>query len=156
MEKILLKIFLIMSFLILINSSQTVFAHPASNIDLEYNYNNQKLTSTITHNTPDKEGHYIYKLKIYRNDIIVNDNEYTSQPTDNTFELLFDVSADEGDILKVWVECNIGGTNEKSITITVENGSTAEDNGTSTPGFEIISILFGLIFVLSFRKRKKE
>ena len=155
-NKIVLNILLIMSLLILINCSQVVLAHKPSNIDLEYDLKNQKLTSIITHITPNINSHYIYKVKVYRNDIIVNDNEYTSQPTDDTFELTFNVNAEEGDILKVLAECNIGGSDEKTITISSEDGSKTEANGNSTPGFEIIIILIGVIFLFLFGKRKKE
>ena len=157
-KKIFMKIILIIFFLVIIDFTQHVFAHAPSNIDLEYDFDNQKLTSIITHYTPDRNSHYIYRVKIYKNEIIVGDNEYTSQPTDDTYQLSFNISAEKVDVLKVWVECNKGGNIEKSITINGENISATNADGSSTPGFEI-SLLITIIiflFIINYKKRRRE
>jgi len=117
-------------------SSNCVTGHPASNVDLEYDFDNQKLNVTISHNTDNTDTHYIERVEVYKNGVTIIEEDYTSQPSSNTFTLSFDISADDGDVLKVETECSISGKTEDSITVDTTNGTSNDSNGSSTPGFE--------------------
>ncbi|MHA2431569.1 MAG: hypothetical protein ACXACC_11155, partial [Promethearchaeota archaeon] len=106
-----------------------VTAHPPENIELTYDISTNNLTVIITHNTADPNSHYVEKVEIYKNNIEIQDEDYTSQPTADTFTLTFFVEAVEGDILKVEATDNLGGKTEEEITVT--NGN--DNNPPSTP-----------------------
>ena len=150
--KKLITILIIFAFLII---SNPVMGHPASNVDLDYDFDNQKLNVTISHNTDNTDTHYIEKVEIYNNGITIIEEDYSSQPSSNTYTLSFDISADENDVLKVETECSISGKTEDSITVrTGENGTPKENDDTSTPGFELLLIIIA-ISILFFIKKKK-
>ena len=85
-------------------------AHPPSDVHLEYDFLNQKLNVTISHNVGNPSTHYIQRVRVTKNSVTVIDEQYTSQPTGNTFTYTYDVSADDGDLLEAYAECNLGGS----------------------------------------------
>jgi hypothetical protein len=118
-------------------------------VDINYNFNEQRLTVAISHNTDNTDTHYIEKVEVYKNGVNIIDEDYTSQTTSNTFTLYFNISANDGDILKVETECSIGGKTEDSLTVkSTENG----DN--STPGFELILLGLSIAFILFLRRKR--
>lgn len=142
-------------FLTIVISSNCVLGHPASNVDINYNFNEQSLTVTISHNTDNKETHYIEKIEVYKNGVTVIDEDYTSQPSSNTFTISFNVSANDGDVLKVETECNLVGKTEDSLTVkSSENGGSTDNGDNSTPGFELILVGCSIVLVL-FLQRKR-
>jgi len=156
-----LKIILIILFIFgLLVNTYSVLGHPASNVDLDYDYDNQKLTVTISHNSNDIETHYIEKVEVYKNEVNIIDEDYTSQPADSTFTLTFDVIAEEGDILKVETECSLSGKTEDSITVKSSdnnnNGQPSGNNDTSTPGFGLLIAILGITLLLLIKRVKKE
>jgi hypothetical protein len=56
-------------------------------------------------------------LIVYKNDVPLYEETYDDQPSRQTFTYEFDVFAVDGDILKAFAECNIGGTIEEEITV---------------------------------------
>jgi len=152
--KILGIMMVILFVLAIILSSNCVIGHPASNVDLRYDFDNQKLNVTISHNTDDTGTHYIEKIEVYKNGVTIIEEDYTSQSSSNTFTLSFDVSADDGDVLKVETECSLSGKTEDSITVkSEENGTPTKNDDTSTPGFEFLLVFIALVFVFLFKKR---
>ena len=151
-----LKILIIIwFFLTIIISSNCVLGHPASNVDINYNFNEQRLTVTISHNTDNKETHYIEKVEVYKNGVNFIDENYTTQTTSNTFTLSFNISANDGDILKVETECSLGGKTEDSLTVkSTENGISNENGDKSTPGFELILLGLSVVFILFLRRKR--
>lgn len=146
---------IILVFLTIVISSNFVLGHPASNVDINYNFNEQRLTVTISHNTDNKETHYIKKVEVYKNGINIIDEEYTSQTSSKTFTLYFNVSANDGDILKVETECVQGGNTEDSLTVkSTENGTSNENGDNSTPGFELILLVSSITFILFLRRKR--
>jgi len=140
--------------LIIISNYAT--AHPASNVDLKYDFDNQKLNITIFHNNDNVDTHYIKKVEVYKNGITIIEEDYTSQPSSNTFTLSFDVSADEGDVLKVQTECSISGKTEDSLTVKAVGNNTTKNEDTSTPGFEFLLIFIALSILLLVKKKKNK
>ena len=153
--KILKIMMTFLFFLIIIISCYSVTGHQASNVDLEYDFDNQKLTVTITHNSKDINTHYIEKVEVYKNGVNIIDEVYTSQSSTETFNLTFDVSADDGNILKVETDCNLGGKTEDSITVkSGGNGLSTENDDTSTPGFELLITILGIIIFMILKRKK--
>ncbi len=151
------KIMIIILFILgLVVNSYCVSGHPASNVDLKYDFDNQKLNITISHITDDTNTHYIEKVEIYKNGVTIIEEDYTSQPSSNTFTLSFDVSTNDGDVLKVETECSISGKTEDSITVKSEgDGISTEKDDTSTPGFGFLIAILGItLFILLKRRRK--
>lgn len=152
-EKIMIIILFILG---LVVNSNCVSGHTASNVDLKYDFNNQKLNITISHNTDDTNTHYIKKVEIYINGVTTIEEDYTSQPSSNTFTLSFDVSTNDGDVLKVETECSISGKTQDSITVKSKgDGISTEKDDTSTPGFGLLIMIFGIILFIILKRKKK-
>jgi len=91
--------------------------HAPSDMELEYDYGSQVLSVTITHTTPAPSSHYVETVDVYRNDILVLEEHYDSQPDPRTFTYEYEVTAVDGDILRVHAECSIQGSIEDEITV---------------------------------------
>jgi len=152
-KKIMIIILLILG---LVVNSYCVSGHPASNVDLKYDFDNQILNATISHNTDDTNTHFIEKVEVYKNGVTIIEENYISQPSSNTFTLSFDVSTNDGDVLKVETECSISGKTQDSITVKSEgDGISTEKDDTSTPGFGLLITTLGItLFIILKRKRK--
>jgi len=87
-----------------------VSAHAPESMELSYDHENRNLTVTITHTTPLSETHYVESVEVFRNNISIIRETYTSQPELRTFTLYFDVFAEDGDIIKVTAVCNVYGS----------------------------------------------
>ena len=150
------KILIIILFILgLVVNSYCVLGHPASNVEVKYDYDNQKLNVTISHNTDDTTSHYIEKVEVYKNGVTIIEEDYTSQPSSNTFTLSFDILADDGDVLKVETECSLGGKTEDSLTVkSTENGTSDENGDKATPGFEFILLGVSIVFILFLRRKR--
>jgi hypothetical protein len=94
-----------------------VIAHPPIDMTLEYYIDTDSLIVTITHETPAPDLHYVNKIDIKKNDILVISEEYTSQPTNDVFSYTFNPNAALGDIIMVTAYCNIQGSITRTITI---------------------------------------
>jgi len=77
---------------------------------LAHDPNASTLIVTITHAVSDSNTHYVRMVTVNRNGVAVVTEEYTSQPTPDTFSYRYDVAAKEGDILEATAECNLGGS----------------------------------------------
>lgn len=115
--KKLLATGLLISALLLVGLADLGAAHAPSSMSLDYNFNQQILSVTLTHTSPTTTNHYVETVVVYRNDVEVLEETYTSQPDTRTFTYEYEVTAVDGDILKVYSECNIGGDVEEEITV---------------------------------------
>ncbi|UCG68420.1 MAG: hypothetical protein JSV09_11475 [Thermoplasmata archaeon] len=93
------------------------FAHSPSNMELEYNFFNQELSVTITHNVASPNEHFIESIEIFKNDNLYLIENYTSQPSLTTFTYVYSVEAQDGDDIEVTATCSISGGITESITI---------------------------------------
>jgi len=96
-------------------------AHPPDKVDLVYDLDEQILYVTITHVTIDPNSHYIYKVDIEKNSVLYLTEQYTSQPTLDTFTYNYSVEAEIGDELTVTAFCSLFGSLSNSIVVTGEN-----------------------------------
>jgi len=110
-------IWLVVTLLCLVFLPQIVPAHSPSGMELDYDHEAQQLSVTITHIVGDPNSHYIENVKIWQNDNLIIDQDYTSQPTSSTFTYTYDISTIDGDVLKVNAECNRAGNIESQIVV---------------------------------------
>ncbi len=108
---------LLISSLVLLGVADIVEAHAPTSIELQYDFVNQVLSVTITHESLSTSTHYIDKVTIYRNDIEVLQETYTSQPEPRVFTYEYDVTAVDNDVLKATVSCTTGQEDEAEITV---------------------------------------
>jgi hypothetical protein len=113
----------------LIAQSLSVFAHDPSNMDLIYDFGNQQLNVTITHNTPAPNQHYIQKVEIWVNDVLKLTQDYTNQPTTSTFTYTYDLPSLDSDEIEVKATCSISGDIIEKIRVVDPN--IEEPNGSS-------------------------
>ena len=143
---------IILCFLAIILLSQNVIAHSPSNISLNYNHENQKLETTITHQVSNPESHYIYNIIIKKNDETYNTYNYTNQTTSSSFTYIYEINLTEGDIIEVTALCNQGGSIKKQLSISNENSDIVDP---STPGFEIVILIASLLIIIILLRKKK-
>lgn len=103
---LLVKVIILLVFF----SFAPVLAHAPSSMELEYNIDSQTLKAVITHNVSDPYTHYVFRIEIWKNGQSIDIVKFEYQPTDSTFFYTFDIAAEEGDLLEVTADCNIGGS----------------------------------------------
>jgi len=138
------KIFFCLCILLLI--TQTVSAHPPSNMDINFDIENQELKVNITHSVT-TDTHYIKLIEIQLNGEKYNSYNYNSQPAEMSFSYNYNINATKEDIFKVIAECNQFGTLTRELTVGGENDSS------STPGFITILIIFSILIIVVFFKK---
>ena len=139
---------ILISFIILILISNTVFAHPPSKLNSSYDDEINELIVNITHSVT-TDDHYIDTIELYINDVKYNTINYDSQPSRTSFSYNYNIIAEEGDNIKVIAECNQFGTLTRDILI------GDESKGDSTPGFISILLIFSMIIVAMIYKKRK-
>jgi hypothetical protein len=145
-----MKKVLIFSLILLMVLSTTAIAHSPSSMIINYNSEKRELIVSITHTVTNPNSHYIYNIKIEKNNGLYKNFNYTSQPTSSSFTYNYsDIAGINGDVFTVSAYCIQGGQISKSLTV----GSITQEKNKS-PGFELI-IFFIAIFLILFLKRKK-
>ena len=143
MKKILLFIWILF-----VSLSFKATAHSPSSIVLDYNIETKELIVSITHSVSNPDTHYIYNISVEKNNEFYRSYDYNNQPSSSSFNYIYNVEAEAGDTFFVVASCNQGGQKSTSLTI----GGGIEDK--KTPGFEIILLIFAIVFIL-FLKTKK-
>ena len=113
-----LKFVLGLSVVFLVPSS--VFAHPPSSIDLQYDKKNQKLLIDVHHVSQKGFRHYIEKIQITKNNEAPVVNYYRQQVDPNEFQVAVPLQAKAGDAIKVEAFSNQGGSTSETLEITKE------------------------------------
>ena len=92
------------------------YAHPPSDIDVNYDSRTGKLDLYIKHKVRDANKHYIKKIVIKRNGQEVNLEEFKGQENAEGQTLTYIISKpDETDVIVVQAYCNIFGSRKKEI-----------------------------------------
>jgi len=110
------KIIMISLFISLLTSG-TAYAHTPASMELEYDFNSQQLSVTITHNVASPNDHYVERVEIYKNDALYMIENYISQPSTSTFTYVYDVEAIGGDDLEVTAICSISGSITEQLSV---------------------------------------
>lgn len=100
----------------------------------------------ISHQVADPNSHYIYSIEIKKNGNTINNYDYDEQPDTASFTYTYDINATNGDVIEVKTLCNQGGSRTKQLTVGIEDNS-------STPGFDILILLFSIMLII-YSKRK--
>ena len=103
---------------VFLSAASTAFAHPPSDIKIDFDPKTKMLHAVIIHNTSNPLNHYINKVNVGLNgkDII----EHSISRDDNNKEqtvnyLIPDIK--DGDVLSVEGHCSISGQLKKEITV---------------------------------------
>ena len=146
---------IILCFIAVILIPQNVSAHSPSNMSLNYDSENQKLETTITHQVSNPDSHYIFNIVIKKNGETYNTFDYTNQLSSSSFTYTYDINATEGDAIEVTALCIQGGSITKQVSISGENGFSDDSDGTSTPGFEIVLLIVSLLIIVIILRKKR-
>jgi hypothetical protein len=164
--------FLVLILLYLLFIMQPTFAHSPSNMELEYDFEEQTLSVTITHSVPGPGDHYVKRIEIRRNGDLDLSEDYTSQPTTSTFTYTYAVAAGDGDVLEATAHCSLFGTTTEQITVSVPSPVSTSPTPTvveatpspsptqtplptaQTPGFEVLFAVISIVATSYLVKRK--
>ena len=154
-----LKIILtICAILVLSTSNQiSILGHDPSLVILEYHYEDQILEVYIQHLISYPDRHWVNNVQIRRNNVLVGNYSYNSQPTTTDFIYNYSISAVHFDILKVSVFCNyFGETVEEIMVLDPDNPNTrppTEEVGLAVTNWIIIT---SVILLITSRWLKKK
>ncbi len=98
--------------------STTAFAHPPSDIKIQFDPATKILTAVIQHRVSNPTSHYIYKVDIGRNGKKIQMLPFKKQETCTSQTVKFVIpEAKKGDTLSVEGYCKLGGRLEKEIPV---------------------------------------
>ncbi len=105
---------------------------------------------TVTHVVDDPATHFVKSAEIRKNGETVISEEYTGQPTADTFTYRYPVSLSPGDEIVATAECNIGGSATARFTMPGETEPVPQEPGT-VPLFVYHAILMvtGILSILA-------
>lgn len=136
--------------LMLVVQPAPVKAHAPGSMTLEYDFDSQELTVSVSHSVSDVFTHYIYEIVIVKNSVVFTTEEYTNQSSTSGMSDDFDVPAVEGDVLQVTAKCSIAGQISNQITVT-ESGTTPTTTDTPIPTILLVTVVvlvLGFVFVV--------
>lgn len=113
-----LGLFAILALTNMLFFSTVTQATPPRFIGFRYDKNKEELNVLISHITPVRSIHYIYRIVIQKNGDIVQVYFYSKQPGFIFNRYKFDLSAEPGDEITVSAFCILYGYNSKSMIIT--------------------------------------
>ncbi len=94
------------------------FAHPPSDIKIQFDDKTKTLTAVVEHRVSNPKTHYIYKVDIGLNGKEIQMLPFKSQETSTHQTVKFAVpQAKKGDALSVEGYCNLSGKLEKEIKV---------------------------------------
>ena len=102
------------------------FAHAPSEINLEYDLEEQKLNIEIIHVTKDIKEHFIRKITVRKNNEEPFDHFLHWQKENKKVLEEISVSAEEGDIFTVKATCKKGGSTTASMLVELPKEDEAE------------------------------
>ncbi len=118
-------------------------AHSPSSVTCTYDFAQQKLSVAITHVVSDPNTHYIYKVDVKKNGALAESHSYTDQPMASPFTRIYDISAQNGDVLSATAYCSIAGSRTGQVTV---QGAALDS---TPPSVVVISPSNGAIFYTS-------
>ena len=136
--------------LLFINQTKIV-SHSPSSLTLEYVTETEQLNILIIHSVGDRETHYVYLIEIWKNDVSISNDSYTSQTTTSVLSFEFTLSANAGDTIKVKASCNQGGSLTETIVVQSISPTSA------VPAYPVCITIAGLSILtfISIFKRKR-
>ena len=135
---------------ILFSFGGEVTAHSPTHMNIKYEPHNQILMVNITHPVEDNSTHYISGVKICLRESIFKEYNYTSQPTNNTFQYYYNIEANSGDKIKVAAYCNMGGEIHQDIL------AGSRYTPLEIPGYKNFLIIFCISLIVVVMIVKKQ
>jgi len=133
--------------LVLLMFQVSVYAHPPSSVKMIYNDVSGVLSVTVEHDSDDLTLHYIERMDITQNgeqqDLVAFEWDENEQGLVATYNM----SVMDGDEIVVEAWCSIQGSMMETYVV----GGTGA--GDSTPGFDCIVFLGGILVFFIVRKR---
>jgi len=101
--------------------TKLIFAHPPSNIMLEFDPFEYTLMITIPHSVNDPGKHYVYKIIVELNGKEIIKQEFKAQWSEDEQVAIYQLpDAQHGDEVSVTAYCNISGKKKGTIQIILE------------------------------------
>ncbi|MBN1383504.1 MAG: hypothetical protein JW983_01310 [Elusimicrobia bacterium] len=98
-----------------------VYAHPPSDLKIEYDINTKILSVEIIHNVKNPERHFVRDIKVYLNGKIIVTQFFKSQGDKKIQKCIYTViDAKPGDEIKIEAECNFVGKKNKVFKLSAE------------------------------------
>jgi len=109
---------IVIFFCVLFVASAAGFAHPPSDIVIQFDPATKTLTATIKHRVSNPKSHYIYKVDIGLNGKEIKMLPFAQQETNSSLMVHSVIpEAKKGDLLSVEGYCNLSGRLEKEIKV---------------------------------------
>jgi len=104
---------------VLLIGNSLLVAHPASNVDLEFDQETSVLTVNFDHKVKDAEKHFIFEIIVYLNKEVIIEQQIQKQGNLESGILVYKIiDVKPGDKIKVRTNCN--KTGKKSATLDIE------------------------------------
>ena len=121
-----------MSLMGILISVTTLYAHPPSEMTLEYSADIQTLHILMRHTTHDPREDYIRKIKITKNHEDPVTMRYNIQPNTLEFSKDLKMEAEAGDVITVKAFSREGGSETDSITIQSDTSEDGKEDAQTT------------------------
>ena len=138
--------FLIPMILVIISFNSlnsTVTAHSPGKMNISYDIHNSILMANITHSVVDNSTHYVSGVKICLKESVFKEYNYTSQPTNETFQYYYSIDAIKGDKIKVAAYCIEGGEIHDDLIVGAVNPNL------EIPGYSFLLIILSVTIISS-------
>jgi len=110
------KNLIVVSFIAVLLTASSAFAHPPVRIDMSYDAANKIVTAVIVHPVQNSMNHYIYKVDVSINGKEVIEQKISFQETPDTQTVSYRLpDIKKGDIIGVEGYCNINGKLKETI-----------------------------------------
>ncbi len=93
-----------------------VLGHPPSSMTVSYDQKAGEIVVEYTH-LVSSPAHFLNYTEIRRNGDIYLTENYSSQPTDDSFIYRYEVAAEAGDTFEITVDCSFGGSGTRELVI---------------------------------------
>ncbi len=150
---ILIFVIILLGFL-----AKNISGHIPGRFWLAYDFATETLSIDIEHPRMYPDLHYIDNVVIWKNDVLVRNETYTSQLGDN-YHLYFVINASHLDVFKGYGRCNIGGNATDTITVIDPNAPSVSSSLGFISGFSICLVMLGIgtiILATSINNRYKK
>lgn len=133
--------------LFLLTCVSPLSAHPASDMEVQYNTLTQQLNVTLTHRVANPGTHYISQVVVHYS----GENRtfpYTSQPSRESMTYQYALPLEAPGPVEVTASCNIGGDITRTLFITATATNTPRETTTATAPFPDPARLYPLLWPL--------
>ncbi|KUG05622.1 hypothetical protein ASZ90_016954 [hydrocarbon metagenome] len=105
-----MRMFGILTLILLVSLGGVAAAHPPSRMQLTYQEQTGELEVDISHDVADPTTHFVQAIVIRKNGVVLSEEMYTSQPSGDRFTYRYPVVLSPGDEVTAGADCNLFGT----------------------------------------------